>query len=234
MSTPESLASVLAEVSDWGPFFAAATHPRATAPVPPWRPMRELLDDPDVLSGRVAAVRSRLAAGRPVDRIPVRVAASVTQLGLAARLLSPALGCMVRSGSSPIVDLADLWWQPTPGSLFPLSVGHRPGEPADLITGPVRELVLAMRAFSVPERVLWGNVASALNGAATMIGTARPDLTPRAIAMTVALLDLPPLRHTSIRRPDGRFQRRSCCLIYRAAPADPRGARCGDCVLATG
>ena len=45
-----------------------------------------------------------------------------------------------------------------------------------------------------------------------------------------ALLDRPPLGAQCDRGPDGAFRRRSCCLIYRAAPGR-RGALCGDCAL---
>jgi len=224
MTAAGSLTSVFAEVSAWGPFFAVDT---STSPAQPWRPMRELLDDPAVLSGRVADVRSFLAAGRAADQVAVRVAASVTQLGLVARLLSPALGCAVHSGLFPVMDLAGLWWQPRLGSTFPLALPDPgTGTAQDLISGPIRDLVRAMRVYSVSERVLWGNVASAINGAATMIGTAR------AAEVASQLLDLPPLRTTSTRLADGRFRRRGCCLIYQASPDNRRAAVCGDCVLA--
>lgn len=234
MRASDPLASVVGEVSAWGPFFTVHTHAAATAPHPPWRPMRDLVDDPAVLAGRVDAIRSYLAAAgdQPVDRIAVRVAASVTQLGLAARLISPVLGFALHSGLFPSLMWDDLWWQPELGSMFPLSVGLRGGgTPAELIAGPLSDLVRAMRPFSVSERVLWGNVASAINGAVTMIGTARPELTTRAAALVAELSDLPSLRHTGVRHPDGRFQRRSCCLIYQVSPTNGHQTICGDCVL---
>ena len=187
--------------------------------------MREL---PEVLPERVESVHSYLSAGG--GQPALRVAASVTQLGLVARLISPALACQVHSGSMPAMDLNNLWWQPITGSLFPLSVDPaRTGTWPDLLTGPVTDLT---RLFAVSERVLWGNIASAINGAATMIGTARPDFAAEATALATTMLNSPELRHTSIRRPDGRFQRRSCCLIYQASPTKSRNTLCGDCVLA--
>lgn len=229
MTTPGALAVALAEVSAWGPFFAVDTHPAAAAPAPPWRPMRELLAEPRVLAGRVESVGAYLSAGAGRS-VNARVAASVTQLGLVARLLSPALGCVVHSGLCPAMALEDLWWQPETGSLFPLSVGERSADSvAELIDGPVGELV---GRFAMSERVLWGNVASAINGAATMITAARPDHAAAAAALVDTLLAGPPLRAASTRRPDGRFQRRSCCLIYQASPTRSRDALCGDCVLA--
>ena len=188
--------------------------------------MRELRD-PDVLSGRVESTRTYLSAGG--GEPAVRVAASVTQLGLVARLISPALACQVHSGSMPVMELDGLWWQPAMGSLFPLSVDSgRTGTWVELLDGPVSELV---RLFAVSERVLWGNVASAINGAAGMIGSARPDLAADATALATTMLGAPQLRDASTRHPDGRFQRRSCCLIYQAAPGRSRDALCGDCVL---
>jgi hypothetical protein len=228
------VSAALAEVAGWGPFFAVGTHPAGAVPRPPWRPMRELVADPGVLAGRVAAVRAHLAAGtgQDPDRVPPRVAASVTQLGLVARLLSPALACAVRGGPGFGPDWTGLWWQPEPGSLFPLSVPADPaGTPERVIDGPVRDLVRLTGGFGVSPRVLWGNVASAVNGAVTAIGGARPELRPRAVAVASALLDRPPLRHTGDGLAEGRFRRRSCCLIYRAAPGAGRAAVCGDCVL---
>lgn len=87
-----------------------------------------------------------------------------------------------------------------------------------------------MRPFSVSPHILHGNTASAVNGAATMIIAARPDLTGRTGAIASLLLTHPPLREASTTTTDGAFRRRSCCLIYRAAPGN-RGALCGDCAL---
>ncbi|MFJ9470732.1 (2Fe-2S)-binding protein [Streptomyces caniferus] len=112
-----------------------------------------------------------------------------------------------------------------------------------MLDGPIRELNDAVAAFSVSPRVLWGNVASAVNGAATGIAAAAPALARPARTAALLLLHRPPLRDThtlgapldgppddSPVGPDARFRRRSCCLIYRAAP-NAAGATCGDCVL---
>jgi hypothetical protein len=215
-------------------FFTVASHDADTVPSPPWRSMRELVDDPAVLSGRVSAIRSYLAAGggRSPEQVPVRVAASVAHLGLVARLVSPAFGSFVHSGVLAAPELAELWWQPESGGAFPLSVGVvARSAPGLLIAGAVRDLTLAVREFSVSEQVLWGNVASAINGAATVVGAVRPDLAARAGVVADELLGLPPLRGAGTRRADGGFQRRSCCLIYRASATRGRAAVCGDCVL---
>jgi hypothetical protein len=227
MSHTVPSASAVAEVGGWGPFFTVERH---DVPPPGWRPVRELADDPQVLADRVAAVRAYLASGG--GRVPVRVAASVTQLGVVARLVAPSLGLAVHSGR--FLGVADACWRSELGGAFPLSVtGRATDSPAELI-GVVRGIVDATRVFSVSDRVLWGNVASAVNGAAMMVAVARPDLAARATAVADDVLRLPPLRGTGVRHPDGRFQRRSCCLIYRASPTGGRAAVCGDCVLAGG
>jgi hypothetical protein len=272
--------------------FAGATDSAATHDVPaagpelgPWRSMGELADGSGVLAARVASVRGALAAGggQPADAVEVRVAASVTQLGLAARIVSPYLALAVLYGRAPgRLRLADLRWRPALGGPYPLSLPHMaaagpaPGQgeapatapvrdhpaplvdagstvhspghadPAadpegdlhalaetlarELMEGPVRELVEACGALRVSPYVLWGNVASAVNGAAGMIAAARPRDATRAHALAALLLDRSALRGTSVRTPTRAFQRRSCCLIYRAAPGGA-GALCGDCAL---
>jgi hypothetical protein len=200
------------------PFFAFETHPADATPAPPWRAMRELVDDPTVLADRVHAVRARLATGRPADAVELRVAASVTHLGLVARLVSPALAADV----VPDLDLRLTWWQPMLGGPFPLSVADTSASLDQLLDGPLTTLTAAARPFGVADQILWGNVASALHGAAAMIGERANDTVDR-------LMSRPTLGGTGTST-DGRFRRRTCCLIYRAAPGRD-GAVCGDCVL---
>jgi hypothetical protein len=206
--------------------------------------MSELTDDPTVLRERVLSVRERLAAagGRPVDAVPVRVAASVAQLGLTARLVSPAIALGLVTGLVPDLALARVRWQPVLGGAFPMSIlepaAHLEAPELDklareladqVLDGPVRELVEAILRFSVSPRILWGNVASAVNGATTMIAANRPGWAARARELTELLLVRPPLRGTGTWTEDGRFRRRSCCLIYQVGSSP--AAVCGDCVL---
>jgi ferric iron reductase protein FhuF len=81
----------------------------------------------------------------------------------------------------------------------------------------------------VSARILWGNAASAVHGAATVLAANRPDRAAPARQLAALLLARPPLRGTGTWTADGGFRRRSCCLIYRAAAAPE--AICGDCVL---
>ncbi|WIX83527.1 (2Fe-2S)-binding protein [Amycolatopsis carbonis] len=216
------------------PFFAFDTHAAGDQPAASWRPLAEVLDDGPVLRERVAQVRAVLAAGG--GEVELRVAASVTHLGIAARLLSPALALAVGDGVVP--DFSDAWWQPTIGGAVPLSLPET--QPVDddpvalfdrrVLRGPLSRLDTALAQFSLSETIRRGNVASALNGAVTMLRQERPEWTDEINRFRDSLEALPALADTATRE-DGRFRRRSCCLIYRAAPRHD-GPKCGDCVLA--
>ncbi|MGW7579150.1 (2Fe-2S)-binding protein [Streptomyces sp. NPDC054765] len=247
----ESTAALQEQVSALGPFFAFGMHDAESELVPPWRRLSEVAQEGSgVLRERITSVRASLAAGsgRPAETVEVRVAASVAHLGLVARAVSPLLGLAALSGALPprTPALGDLRWRSGLGGAFALSLpretvaavatggalaGTGTGAAGGLLDGPVRELVDAVAAFSVSRHVLWGNVASAVHGAAAGIASAAPALARPARTAALRLLHQPRLRdaHT-LEDGNGRFRRRSCCLIYRAAP-DAAGAVCGDCVL---
>jgi ferric iron reductase protein FhuF len=250
-------AGVLAELAGLGPFFALDSHPARSPAVAPWRPLDELFHQPAALRAWVAAVRGALAevSGRPVDAVEPRVAASMAQLRLAARLICPAFGVALLTGGLLEVDPARMRWQPSTHGALALSIRddvmtsanrrdaacpqdpasrHDPARLADalavsLLAGPVRALVQACRPFKVSEQVLWGNVASVVHGAVALIDTAAPRLTGEAEVIAAGLLDQPPLRGSHQGSDRGTFRRRSCCLVYRLA-ASPVPV-CGDCVL---
>ena len=243
---PTAGARLLADLAALGPYFAVDVH-RPGSPVrPPWQPLGELTSSPGALAGRIGEVRERLAAaaGCPAAAVEFRVAASIAQLGLCARLLSPALGAAAAGRALP-VDAAQARWIPVLGGPFRLSLAEAAiaAEPADiaiaaepgaaataaLLAGPITQIVRAVEAMAVSPRVLWGNVASAVNGAATMIAAARPDLAGPAAETAAAMLANPALAGTYQGRPLRGFRRRNCCLIYRLSPERP--AYCGDCVL---
>jgi FhuF 2Fe-2S C-terminal domain len=233
---------LLAELAGFGPFFAVQTHWAGAAPHAPWQPLDTLLGSATALTTRISAVRDGLAAAAdcPASQIELRVAASVAQLGIAARLISPVLGSAVL-GVPLRIDAGQARWVPAIGGPFPLSLAlsrdaARPGRPqrggaagplTELLGGPVRALV-DMTAPMVSRRVLWGNVGSAINGAAAMISTTRPPLRPAAIQVSAAALRFPELAGSYRGQPTTSFQRRSCCLIYRIA-GNPQ--YCGDCIL---
>ena len=93
-----------------------------------WQPMTTFADHPLGLTSRVNSVRESLltrgfggAGASPA--VAVRVAASVTFLGLAARLLSPALGSAVTAGVVPDLGWDRLHWYPAAVGVLPLAVG---------------------------------------------------------------------------------------------------------------
>jgi hypothetical protein len=226
LSGPE-LAAIFAEVSALGPFFAVETHPVHAGPSAPWQPFSSLIEGPG-LRERVLATRAALAAGA-AGEVELRVAASVTQLGLAARLLSPVLAAAVLAGVDLDVDPGRVWWQPVLGGPVPLSLPLAVGG-AEPLSGPIAALTAATQGIcAVSPTVLWGNVASAVNGATTMIVAGRPELTATARAHAAGVLRRPPLNVADPRVGPG-FRRTSCCLIYRVNPGRA-AAVCGDCIL---
>lgn len=204
-------------LDEFGPFFAISTH--AVRPPAPWRSLAELPSAPE-LAGWLRQVRDSMGSDR-------RVAASVAHLGLVARLVSPVLAAAVRHGV--LLDLRGGCWQPPLNSTFPLSLPEpdRTRVPAGVwagplaatvSSGPVAELTAAIgRRRAVSRRVLAGNIASAVNGAALLLG---PASYPAAAELLAGIPG-------ESGRPGPAFRRRSCCLRYRVAGA----GYCGDCVL---
>ncbi|MEN3357784.1 MAG: hypothetical protein V7637_1766 [Mycobacteriales bacterium] len=197
----------------------------------PWRPLSELVDRPERLEARVRAVRVALAggAGRPVDDIDPRVATSVAQLGLVARLLAPRIAAVALGFGHLAVGPGDVWWQDRLGGPFPLSVANNGAGPVPG-SGSLVDLLTAATAdrFPVAPRVLWGNVASAANSAARLVAVTRPDRATAARDAADTILSDPRIEDGELRSGPS-FRRRSCCLIYRLS--DTREAVCADCVL---
>ena len=173
------------------------------------------------------------------------MAGSVTHLGLVARVIAPSLAAAALTGTRLAMSLSELWWQNQLGGPFPLSVStvedlppamdldrDQPGLRgfgAELLNDAIDPLTSAVAAgASVPFRVLWGNVASAVNNAANLIAVHRPRRGPDALALAQMVFSDARLRTEPV-APGPRFRRRSCCLIYRVS--GDRRAVCGDCVL---
>jgi hypothetical protein len=223
----------------WEPWDAGAS----------WRPLSDLTDEA-VAAERVEVARRTLIGmfGLADEAVPERVIASVTFLGIAARLVSPVLGAAVAEGALPAVEPGQLFWKPVAGGPLPMAVheaaavpcaGLTAAEVADLLVestvdGLVRPVLDVFRTrFALSPRVLWGNVASALGGAAGMIAGTVPGRTERAAAIVTACLERGGLAGTgTMVQPDPGHPRRflvrdNCCLYYRI----PGGGTCGDCVL---
>jgi hypothetical protein len=230
------VADALEEAARVGPFFAVALAPAE----PGWTSFRAFASDREQVRSAVEHVRSSLAvrAGAPEPTIERRVAASVWHLGLVSRLVSPALGAASLTGWVP--DLAALLWRGSGGQPVPLGIATPSGVHArdadaaaaallDLavrpVVGPLTDTTAAVAAVS--ERVLWGNVWSALAGAATVLART-PDGSDvgRHIAAAAAATSGQALTG----RYDARlgYRRETCCLYYRV----PHTGLCGDCVLA--
>ncbi|WP_241968617.1 (2Fe-2S)-binding protein [Streptomyces sp. ICBB 8177] len=234
--TPEQAA----RVAVLGPFFAFGVHPARSAAPDAWRVLADLFESGSgVFAERVAAVRAFLAAGgrRAPKEVEERVAASVTHLGLVSRLLSPVLGCAAVLGRVPALDPERVRWRSELGGAFPLSLPEDAlgsGEDVPLSTvvdGVLRPLEAAALPLSVSPHILRGNAASALDGAARAAAHSGSPDAGRVRAAASELLDDPYLAGAF--SGEGRaFRRRSCCLIYRAAP-DGAGGLCGDCALTT-
>jgi len=180
------------------------------------------------------------------------VAASIVSLGLVSRLVSPSLGAAVAGGVVPDLTLAGLWWRPVEGGPMPLAAGQVAGTAVGELAGGDQlsraAALLAERCiqglagpviaafgtvFRLSPQVLWGNVASALAGAAGMLADAFPLRAEAAGQLTGRILRQGPLRGTGdLVQPDPALPRRflvrrSCCLFYRV----PGAGTCGDCVL---
>ena len=164
---------VLADVARVGPYFALDTDPEI-AGHPLWRPLTELYGR--ALPEQVATVRVRLGTAEP------RVAASLLFQGVAGRLWSPVLAAAVGHGVVPLLDPDRTYWRAaSPGPVLLAAPGVS-GAAADaasvhrvVVDAHLGPLVEAVRAVTpVAEGLLWGNAASALAGALTVLSGARP------------------------------------------------------------
>src|SRR6202034_988017 len=110
-----SAAVTLAGLRALGPYFAVDTHDPGTPVTAPWRPLSDLLGSPAALRERAHQVQAALAraGGLTPDQVEFRAAASVSQLGLAARLLAPAFGAAVLGRRVLPFNIGQARWLPT-------------------------------------------------------------------------------------------------------------------------
>ncbi|NKS23818.1 (2Fe-2S)-binding protein [Prescottella equi] len=216
-----AVTATLATLAGLGPYFTATTGDPGPGD---WRPVRDLYDDAHALAGVAGHVGARIGSTE------YRVAASTLFLGYAARLWSLTLGGIVRAGILPDADR--LLWRDTDGRID-LHLAEPVGWGGTGLVDVAREMVLdrhlaplvaAIRTVEpMPDRLLWGNAASALIGAARMLDGAS-DTAAMRVAET--MLRDSRLIDTVDRQGDG-YRRRSCCLFYRT----PVSGYCGDCAL---
>lgn len=170
----------------------------------------------------------------------VRIAASVAQQGLAARLWSVTLGCACLYGRIPDLDPRLLHWDPegsAPDDLWLSALRPLPADAKSVVgvvlDGHLRPLTESLHTrYRIAEGLLWGNAGSALAGAARQLdgwarANGRTDVAARARSLTAELLGHPLLAGTGTLTGTA-FRRRSCCLYYRV----PGGGVCGDCCFA--
>jgi ferric iron reductase protein FhuF len=227
-----------------GPYFAVDLD----AEGPSWRQFADLVENGAVLRDRVGGVRAVLAqrTGLEVDAVDERAVASLDSLAMVARLIAPPFAAAVLTGMVPVLDMGGVRWQDVIGGPIPVAfvgadvaVADRPQELAGLLDACVIQPVVAPLVdafgtqFRLSAKVLWGNAASALGGAATMLATAGGEHAQRALRVAEDLLGGGSLRGHGryVRpwpeRPERFFVRHSCCLFYRI----PGGGTCADCVL---
>lgn len=182
-------------------------------------------------SGPDGTPADRFAAGPLVDAVGAwlgtrerRVAASMVVLGYAARLVGPTVALLVRDGILLDVAPARVRYAYHPDTGFRLSLPEpsgRRGTAADwgpaVLDGHLAAVVHAVRKDTrVAEALLWGNVASGVAATLRVLGVREP-----------ALLHHGPLGNSGHYRPDGTFERTTCCLYYRL----DGGGKCADCPL---
>ncbi|MFG2679994.1 (2Fe-2S)-binding protein [Streptomyces sp. NPDC048392] len=185
----------------------------------------------DPLGFRVRKVAAALGAAE------TRVAASVAQQGLAARLWSVTLACAALYGRVPDLDPGLLRWDPDATAPDDLWLGEvrtltdDTETAADVVlTAHLAPLTAAVHTrYGVATGLLWGNAASALAGAGRELDRwarrdGREETAARVRTLTASLLAHPLLAGTGALAGTS-FRRRSCCLYYRV----PGGGVCGDC-----
>jgi hypothetical protein len=220
---PDLVRRALAGAARTGPYFALSVGDDGQR----WRPAAALY-----AGGLAGLVES---TGAQLGVTEARVAASTVQLGYAARLWSPVLGCALQDGIVP--DLTELRaGAATPMRLnLPEPRGWRAGGEEELTALAYRMVVtchLEPLGAGLPVKVaaglLHGNAAAAMTGALRVLACTRPALGRPARALAERLLGTGVLRGTGkLTGPGLEFLRRSCCLFYRV----PGGGLCSDCPL---
>ncbi|TDD34677.1 (2Fe-2S)-binding protein [Actinomadura sp. KC06] len=221
---PEDVMAALTEAASLGAFFAIAVGGPETG----WRPA-----DDAYAAGVQTLVEATALRHCTAE---MRIAASITQLGHAARLWSPVLYCAVAYGI--VLDLEELQQAESgPRLRLPAPQGHRAPDDGRLAQALYQAVVVrhldrlaAGLRVKVAAGLLYGNAASALAEAARTILAARPELRGDLVRLTEEMLNTSRLAGTGrITSADLDFRRRSCCLYYRA----PNGEKCEDCSLAS-
>jgi iron complex transport system ATP-binding protein len=237
-STPRELASEIAsfkpssdpaaitaldELRTVSGYFAVGTGPLIDG----WHPVGQLYHDTALLTEIVGRVKARMNVTEQ------RVATSTFFLGFAARLWSIGLGTV--AGYRMLVDLPPehLLFREIDGQIA-LHLEHPvaaqrddlPCALADMVLDThLKPLAVALRGISpISERLLEGNSASALLGAARVFDRDRATTSGWQLARSICT---DPRLSAAVCFVDTDYRRNSCCLYYRT----PHGGLCGDCAL---
>lgn len=218
-SSDPATVTALTELRDVSPYFALGTGP----PPGGWRPVKQLYDDTALLAEIVGRVQARL------DVTEERVAASTFFLGFAARLWSIGVGSV--AGYRMLVDLPpeQLLFRESDGQIA-LHLEHpttrRREDLADMVLDRhLHPLAVALRRLGpISEKMLHGNAASALLGAATVFDRDRGTTSGWELARDICADQR---FGAAVEFVDNDYRRTSCCLYYRT----PHGGLCGDCAL---
>ncbi|MBY0442180.1 MAG: (2Fe-2S)-binding protein, partial [Mycobacteriaceae bacterium] len=197
-----------------------------------WLPGRRPYTDTRLLAGIIATVQDRIYTR---DR---RVAISTFFLSFAARLWSIGVGGLAGYQLVPDLAAAQLLFREDDGQIrlhAERPVAWRgdglPQQLADLVleTHLVPLAAAVQRLASISEKVLQGNTASALLGAAQVFDRYRSDSTPGPGWQLARRLCQDQRLSGAIQFSDNglSYRRLSCCLYYRT----PAGGLCGDCIL---
>jgi ABC-type cobalamin/Fe3+-siderophores transport system ATPase subunit len=221
-SEDPAVIAALADIGDVSSYFALGTGALNDG----WRPVSALYRDPTPLADIVGRIQARMEVTEH------RVAASTFFLGFAARLWSIGVGTAV--GHGMVVDLPPerLLFRETDGQIA-LHLEHPEAQRRDDLAAALADVVIdrhltplsvALRRLNpISERLLQGNSASALLGAARVFDSNRGTTSGWEFARGVCAARL----SAAVCFGDTDYRRTSCCLYYRT----PHGGLCGDCAL---
>lgn len=228
---PEAKAAALfTQLSAVSPYFAVSTGPIDGGG---WYPVARLYTNQALLAAAVDSVAQRIGAP---DR---RGAVSTFHLGFAARLWSIGLGANAEHGMLPDLMPDQLWYSESNGTVR-LHLPNPMAWQGDGLDSPLADMILGghltplaeavRRLGPISERLLRGNAASAVLGAARALNRHRGAQLATEPGWDLARALCSDERLTGTVRfneSDTDYRRTTCCLFYRT----PGGGLCVDCAL---
>jgi iron complex transport system ATP-binding protein len=223
---PAATVAALADIGEINEYFAIGTGPVGAGRLP----VHRLYTDSALLEGVVERVRTRIGA---TER---RVAVSTFFLGFAARLWSVGIGAVIGHRLLPDLGTHELSFGETGGHVT-LHIAHPLGWQGDDLEPMLADLVLdghltpladaLHRLGPISRKLLRGNAASALLGAANQYDRHRPASPPESARRLADRLCDDERLSGAIRFGSTGYRRASCCLYYRTR----NSGLCGDCVF---